>query len=203
MCRSPPTSAACSMSARATPLPRAASSTSSRTTRPRRPRSTRCAPSSAGTATRKCSPTTISARHSASRTRPKLRRALPGGFCARSQRRGGAGLLAEGCRLPAPAQRLDQRDARREAALANAEQILLIIQRDGLGGHHRGICDGACLVLIEGELHRQVRGLDGLILDLVLLFQDAQGGEIVLDLLKRHEHRLAVVGNRGVVGGTR
>ena len=45
--------------------------------------------------------------------------------------------------------------------------------------------------------------LDRLVLHRVLLLEDAQRRELVLDLLERGEHRLAIVGDRGVVGRAR
>src|SRR6185437_6139392 len=115
----------------------------------------------------------------------------------------GAVLLAKRRGVPAAAERLDELDAGDQPALADAEQRLRVPERHGLRGHHRGVSDRAGAVLIEGELYRQVRRLDRLILHIVLLLEDAQRGEVILDLLEGDEHGLAVAGHGRVVRGAR
>src|ERR1700733_2656734 len=94
--------------------------------------------------------------------------------------------------VPAAAQRLDQRRRGDEAALQDRERRLLVAERGGLRHHHAGIGDRAGLVLVEGELLRAARRAQGHVLRRRLLLEDAQRGELVLDLLERGQYGLAI-----------
>src|SRR5215469_3139896 len=104
--------------------------------------------------------------------------------------------------IPTAAESLDEGDAGCEAVLANCQQRLCIAEGNALLLHHGRVGHRPCAVLVERHLRGEVRGLGSLVLHLVLLLQYPERRELVLDLLEGGEGGLAVVGHRGVVGGT-
>ena len=95
--------------------------------------------------------------------------------------------------VPAAAQRLDQRRARDEPALADIDGRLGVGQRCLIGDDNTGERDGAGQILIVEDPRRlECRG-HGLVLNIGLLSEDAQTSELVLDLLERGENGLPVI----------
>ena len=74
------------------------------------------------------------------------------------------------------------------AVSSSAEQVRL-------RRHDGGEVDNAGAVLIGEDAHRLARVLDRLLLDGELLGIDADRGKLVLDLLKRGEHGLPIIGD--------
>src|SRR6266851_5218859 len=104
-------------------------------------------------------------------------------------------------RIPAAAQRLDQGDAGNQAALAHGQRGLGVCERRGLCDDDSGIGNRTGLVLIVEDALGLARGSDRDVLGGGLLGQDAQRGELVLDLLEPTQHDLPVIGDRGIEGG--
>jgi hypothetical protein len=80
---------------------------------------------------------------------------------------------AERTRIPASAERLDERNADDPTVLTDGKQHLRIAEGGRLRGCDVGVSDGTSAVLVEGELHCEVGGLDGMLLDVDLLLEDA------------------------------
>jgi hypothetical protein len=106
------------------------------------------------------------------------------------------------CRVPTTAQCLDQGGARDELALSNVDRSLGVGQRGLIGDDNTGIRDGSGEILVVDDS----RGLEcrghGLVLNLGLLGEDAQTGELVLDLLERGENGLPVIRDALVEDGS-
>src|SRR6266705_2630551 len=109
-------------------------------------------------------------------------------------------LLRKRRGVPAAAQRLHQGRGRDEAPAENADCGALVVELGGLHRHHVDVAHGARLVLVGRQHHRFARCAHGLVLHFRLLFEDAQRGEVVLDLLEAGEHGLAVLRDGRIVG---
>src|SRR5215469_12244866 len=98
-------------------------------------------------------------------------------------------------RIPSPAQCLDQRGTGDEPALPDVDGRLGGGQRGLIGDDDAGIRDGARQILVvDDPCGLECRG-HGLVLDLGLLSENAQGRELVLDLLERSQNGLPVIGH--------
>src|SRR5271157_5793648 len=104
-------------------------------------------------------------------------------------------LLRSGQRggIPTPADRLDQLHAGHDLQDTQVHGGLLIAEERGLGGNNVEVGVDAEAVAVRGQLEAALRGLDGRVLFLNFLRKNAQGREIVLDLLKRGQDRAAIV----------
>src|SRR5690348_3299486 len=104
--------------------------------------------------------------------------------------------------VPPAAQRLNERGARDEPALPDIDGRLGVGQRRLIGDDNTGKRDGAGQILVvEDPRGLECRG-HGLVLNLGLLGEDAQTGELVLDLLERGEDGLPVIRDVLVKEGT-
>ena len=108
------------------------------------------------------------------------------------------GLL--GWCFPAAAERLDQVDAGDQATAEHGELGALVRERSCLHDDDGEIGDDARPILVVRDRHRVARRLDRGALHLGLLFEDALGGEVVLHVAERPEHRLPVIGDGLLVG---
>ena len=63
--------------------------------------------------------------------------------------------------VPTASQRLDEGNAGQQTILLDQEGSLLVIEESHLGGNHRGIGYGSGLILVQGNVHRILRRLDG------------------------------------------
>ncbi len=92
-------------------------------------------------------------------------------------------------------------DAGVHLAAHDVDVVALVGEGGGLGGHNLKVGVDAAYVAVVEDLLCRLRGLGGLVLDLGLLLEDAQGGEVVFYLLEGVEGGLAVVGDGLVVSG--
>src|SRR5215470_15473347 len=104
---------------------------------------------------------------------------------------------------PAPAQSLDERDARGKALAQNRDCRSLVAEKGCLHYHHCQIVCGASAILIRRDRHRLARGLDRFVLDRGLLLEDPQRRKIVFYLLESVQHGLPVIRYAGVVSRNR
>src|SRR3989441_13096784 len=109
-------------------------------------------------------------------------------------------LLRKRRGVPAAAQRLPQGRGRDEPPAENADRGALVAELGGLHRHHVDVAHDARLVLVGRQRHGLARCAHGLVLHFRFLFEDAQRGEVVLDLLEAGEHGLAVLRDGRIVG---
>src|SRR6059036_3327261 len=102
--------------------------------------------------------------------------------------------------VPPAAQRLHQGRGRDEPPAENADRGALVAELGGLHRHHVDVAHDARLVLVGRQRHGLARCAHGLVLHFRFLFEDAQRGEVVLDLLEAGEHGLAVLRDGRIVG---
>ena len=76
---------------------------------------------------------------------------------------------------------------------------LLIAEERCLGGNDVEIGVDAKAVAIRGQVKASLRGRYRRVLFVNFLGKNAQGGKIILDLLKRGQDRVAIVGDRLIV----
>src|SRR6266566_4709744 len=93
-------------------------------------------------------------------------------------------LLRKRRGVPAAAQRLHQGRGRDEAPAENADCGALVVELGGLHRHDVDVAHDARLVLVGRQHHRLARGAHCVLLHLRFLLEDAQRGEVVLDLLE-------------------
>src|SRR5579862_2036225 len=105
--------------------------------------------------------------------------------------------------VPAAAERLDERDARLQTVRQHGERGFLGGEARGLSRDDARIGHGPRLVLIQGQRLREARGLHRLIFDPRLLLENAQRGELILDLLEAREHRLPIGSDVALIDGAR
>ena len=91
----------------------------------------------------------------------------------------------EGGRIPTSAESLDQLDAVYDLVYAESHGRLLIGEERGLGGDDVEVGIDAEAIAIGGKFEAALGGLDGDILLLNFFGEDAEGGQVVLDLLER------------------
>src|SRR5690606_9161510 len=103
--------------------------------------------------------------------------------------------LVYGQAVPAAAERANERNRGGEAPVEEVPGVALPGELARLDLHHVEEAYRARPVLVQGELQRQARRLQRVILQLRPLLEDAQRGEVVLHLRDGAERRLAVVGD--------
>src|SRR4029078_10879632 len=94
--------------------------------------------------------------------------------------------------LPAAAQRLVERDQARRDRRGLLRQGVLLLQQRTLRVQHPLVVGGAFPVLHQGQLHRALRGGDGVLLEHLRLLGAHEAGQRVLDLLRGTQHGVAV-----------
>ena len=113
------------------------------------------------------------------------------------------GALRDGWRFgindcPAAAGGGDEPDAGGDLAPAQRDGGAPVVERQRLRRDDVEVAGGAGAVLREREALGEQRGVDRPGLQPGLLVEDAQHGEVVLDLLEAREHGLLVLGDGGV-----
>ena len=100
--------------------------------------------------------------------------------------------------IPAPTERLDQKDSRIHTPPLDVGLIPFVCQSSGLRSDDLKISIHAALVSVPEELEGLLRGDDGLMLLASLRFEDTECGQVVLYLLECSQRRLAIIRNRCV-----
>src|SRR5918992_1132813 len=100
--------------------------------------------------------------------------------------------------VPAPAQRPDERHRRLVARRAHLQRLAAVAQLASLRVEELELAHVACAVARIGKRSGAARRGDGAPLRLGLLGEQAQRGELVLDLLECDQHLVAILGDGAV-----
>src|SRR2546426_6796750 len=103
--------------------------------------------------------------------------------------------------VPAAAERLHQQHAGVHAATEDVDLVALVREGHGLRGDDLEIVVDSAPVAVGEELERLLGRLHCPPLLLRLLLEDAESGQVVLDLLEGGERGLTVAGHGRIVGG--
>ena len=111
-----------------------------------------------------------------------------------------AGLKSRQLRnIPSPADRFYQEHAGIHSAALDVDVVSLVDQGNGLRCDHLKIVVDSALVPVREKLERFFGRRGSAMLLFGLVFENAEGGKIVFNLLERTEGRLTICGRRAIV----